>query len=516
MTEIAEFNPWWGQKDQYYMSARQTRCLPYYELSEDRDRLQISDPIWGETEIGDWVGDDIFIRLYQHPLVTRLSGVEQLTLPIRYATMPNTTELSRWEHAFGSLILARKLIEQSGRQFSDREKIIYQLRTFLSDVGHTAFSHLGDWLQQGFGGNEDHHDKIQRSLLEMGGIDKILLEHGIELDELFNNDADWVERPGPDLCIDNVDYGLREIDLWVPVPINVDLKNAFFLDGNQIVMKDHQTALCFAISYGLLATEHWSQPLHRQQLNLFGNLIKGAIVDNGSPILSRYRLKHPLDLLYTVDSDILEGTHQVGALNNDLNSLMLDLARHQRRIFSLSREDEIGSFLSSVGPERPERGEVDFIKPLETQMWKGEYIGVKPPNIEFLPVAGPEDLGDFNQLPHTLDTYLPALKLRTIDPQFYNELGQVVRLSEVDPVAARLIEQHKAIQAQSYVGRTYLAPDFAQALKQKLKEIELKWAARYESQRVDPRVLSQAIRSIGSFALLSHRHIQGNDEFLTL
>ena len=132
----------------------------------------------------------------------------------RFATLPNTTYFSRWQHVWGSLAFVRKMTEGDER-FDDRQRTVLELRTLFSDVGQTAFSHLGDWMFQGIQGGENLHDQDLRDLLETFGVDALLEEYGLTLDEtVFPEVDDWVECPSPDLCVDRVDYGLREILRW--------------------------------------------------------------------------------------------------------------------------------------------------------------------------------------------------------------------------------------------------------------------------------------------------------------
>jgi hypothetical protein len=513
---LPELNPLHGDEDNYRITPLQVRIKPTYELLEERKFLYIDDPLWDKVEIGSRPGDDLIVELYNHPLVQRLTDVEQLTLPLRYSTMPGTTNFTRWEHAWGSLILARKLIDRAevdGSKFTDRQKIIFQLRTFLSDMGHTAFSHLGDWLLQGFGGNEDQHDQTLLNLLEIGGIGDLLSQSGIELKEVVGGEHnDWLETPSPDLCVDRVDYGLREISRWIdPYPYSylTHPLDYFRIHGNRLVMKDKRSAKFFGVGFGLLATEHWSHPIHRLQLHLFGSLVKGAIVENGSPVLDRYDIKHPADMLYTTDSDLHWALRMVGELNNDLHSVMLDLARNQRRVYAWGREDEIQDFVSENAEKAYQRHKIyptDFLHPLESRTWKGKYSGVKPPNVELIPVIRSTDVFDFNHNPSTLDVYMPSLKARSIDPFFITASGRLSRLSRADRHYAKLLEQHKATQAQAYVARVHLSPDFVRELKDKINKVDKEWESRFHRRRVSPETLKRAIGDIAWHASLGRRH----------
>lgn len=80
-------------------------------------------------------------------------GIEQLTLPEHYATIPNAANFSCWEHITGSPVLVKLLVEKWNNEnptdrVSNRELVVFMLRTMLSDIGHTIGSHLGDWIMR--------------------------------------------------------------------------------------------------------------------------------------------------------------------------------------------------------------------------------------------------------------------------------------------------------------------------------------------------------------------------------
>lgn len=197
-----------GQEDfdQHYVTGRQLRQLPRYEYHEEEKAIYIDDPVWGREKIGEWEGDEVFCDLYTHPVFQRLAGIEQLTLPKQYATMPGSYDFTRWEHVWGSMVFVRKMIRQAeaeGQIFTPEEKRNLQLRTLLSDAGHTAFSHMRDWVRQGFGGAENSHDEELFEFLETHGVNDVLRWRGIApRDVIFPPRQDWVECDPPKLCVD--------------------------------------------------------------------------------------------------------------------------------------------------------------------------------------------------------------------------------------------------------------------------------------------------------------------------
>ncbi len=511
--------PPFGDFDQHYETANYVRTVPQYELNETTGQLKIDDPVWGECTIGEWSGDEVLKELYLNPLVQRSAGIEQLTLPQHFSTMPNTTDFSRFEHIWGSVVFVRKMIEKSrlnGSSIDDREALILQLRTFVSDLGHTAFSHLGDWLFQGFGGTEDQHDEELGDLLEAGGVNEILRRHSIDPSEVnFPDTRDWIECPAPDLCVDRVDYGAREITRWVTgyEPANWWLEKFTVDTEGRIIMSDKSAAQRFAASFGLLATEHWGHPVHNLQLQLFSELIRSAVADYTNRDLHTDGIYHPRDLLYVIDSTLNTSTRAVGDLNHNLFGAMLDIARAQRKIFAHGRHDDIDFFFRELHAlewpdirddlkrRRAKENDIHFPDPLESQTWQSKYTGLKPANIQIIPVQTQEDVKDFNKLPHTFDVFLPPLKPRAIDPLFYGENGEVVRLSEADELWQRLMVEQKALQARGYVARLYADPIWINELKHKIMSVRDEWRKQLEFPRTSTERLALLIRDEAMMAI---------------
>lgn len=291
------------------------------------DGYQWTDPVWGKAVIDDsWGGIDqdnadinyseMFIELLEHPAITRLIGIEQLTLPHQYATSPNAARFSRWEHVTGSALFVKQLVEKWNVQnpeneIGNREKVIYMLRTMLSDVGHTVGSHLGDWIMGD--AEEKEHDEQLKDYIKQNGIADILKRYDISLDEVILTEIDeddFVERSSPFLCIDRVDYAVREIhrtNRYFDDPNKRFTIDDFELvkDGSgkhQLVINNRSTtdeldslatddesetlaneynkirALEFAKAYELLPKEDWSEPLQRLQTTVYTKLVKLVLI----------------------------------------------------------------------------------------------------------------------------------------------------------------------------------------------------------------------------------------------
>jgi hypothetical protein len=482
--------------DQHYWTGRQTpRFEQRFALYEQEQQIRITDPIWGPETIGTSPEDAIFLELAQHPVFARLASVQQLTLPEHYTTIPGTGNFSRWEHAWGSLVFVRKMVREArerGLYYDPRESMLGQVRTFDSDSGHRVGSHLYDWLTQGFGGNEDNHDLTLPEYLEEMGVTDVFRGYGYRPEEvIFPDVEDWIECPSPDLCVDRVDYGAREITRWVDPGSEMLWRDAFMLDDkNRLVMRNKAVADRFALSFGLLATEHWSHPVHRLQLQLFSELVKGAILD-GSDMVT-----HPVDSMFTIDDMVIATTRGVGTLNSELHALLLDIGRSQRRIFAWGRERAIQDFLEA------ERGSRPFLHPLDDSQWYTEYSMVKPQTVELIPVAADDTA--LPAPPHLLRVHLPRLKPRSVDPLYMD--GDTVKRVSDDPVMAQLIDQHRAIQAQAYDAHIYLAPDAADSLRRKISAVQTEWEARVRRPRSEASAASLPgiVRQAGLLAITGH------------
>lgn len=470
--------------------------IPYYFFGEGE--IRIEDPLWGDCNIGDQEGDEVLLEFLDNSLVRRSMNIEQLTLPPHYSTIPNTGYFSRWEHIWGSVAFVRKMINESSelQELSSRDKIILQLRTFVSDLGHTAYSHLGDWITQGFGGPEDEHDNELQRLMEWSGGNDILRKYNIDPQEvIFPDTQDWIECDSPDLCVDRVDYALREINRWfgsiIPVELR-ELKNTFTVVDGQIVMKSKEHAELFANCFALLNTEHWSEPVHRLQLSLLSEMVKNTIICGeliaGYPYLDGDLLA-PRDALYTVDGDFHRHQQMTDKLMMGLKPAMMDIGREQRFKSFTRRRSEISTYLyrSKSGDE-----DYDYPNPQEP----GKYLGYMPSSNSRVQLFATEDghgLPDYSE--YGLDIPLPSLKKsRMINPLYFDERGEVISVEEGNP---QFYENLRASQlrltAQAYVGRVIMHPDYIQMLKERIEDNEKEWLKANRRERLGREAFNRLI-----------------------
>jgi len=452
------------------------RWLAAYDF--EPGKITIYDPVWNKCEIGGQEGDEVLLELSDNALVRRLLNVEQLTLDRLTQTIPATAEFSRYEHMWGSVVFVREMLDKYAPETDSRTKLILQLRAFVSDLGHTAGSHRGDWMFQGMSGPENQHDNELMHLLDVSGITEILTRHSIDPAEVvFPDIEDWIERPAPDLCVDRVDYASREMKRWLNFTTQIEFATrpeAFKLIDNQLVMANHKHALSFAKGFLLLPTEHWNEPVHRLMLHLDQELVKRIFTADGPGLVASFMDGpddyHPRDYMYTVDRDITFEMRFRDPFLNSVRPLMEDIAQAKRRISAWERRHQLQNFFSEF--DKP-KAFPDPLKPYEYPY--DQSLNIVPGNINIIEVDKQEDVEDFGEHPESLDFFLPPMKPRAVDPLYLDEQGSVRRLSETDSDYADLLKQQAAILKRAYVARLYLNPEVKARIEQGLEENAAKW-----------------------------------------
>lgn len=426
-----------------------THFLPDVDFSFF-DGFRWRDPVWGQVNVENWSNEpryrQLFCKLLVHPAIRRLIGVEQLTLPEQYETVPNTARFSRWEHITGSAAFASHLIDDWREihpedQIDERAKTIYLLRTMLSDVAHTVGSHLGDWIEGD--ASEQLHDQELREYLTRTGIGSLLKEYDISLDEVDITSVetqDFIECASPALCVDRVDYAIREIHRTNPYfhdPEHQFTKNDFSLykdsDGTlQITMQDETKALLFAKAYELLSQENWSEPLHQLQTELYRMYVTLFVVElckgtATSPVSSsevpplsandnwnhEYE-RHPRDIMYYVESifsRLIDGLPQGDNQSIEhtslhaLNSLMREISEIAKNYMRTDRNQEFVNFMNEIAS-----GQTDADMRLRAR--PPLYFGTDYGDMELVSFSS-----NTPKNPEVLSSVaLPKRKLRVVDP----------------------------------------------------------------------------------------------------
>lgn len=468
--------------------------VPSYELEDNK--MRIHDVVWGSCELDGEKSDfdELLVRLARTPLFRRLQSIEQLTLGRDYATMPNSTDFSRWQHIWGSLVFVRKMTE--GTDIPHREREIMQLRTLLSDVGHTAYSHLGDWLFQEDKLKEDLHDEELKELLAATGVENLLAQYGYSIDEtVFPETEDWVECPSPNLCVDRVDYGVREILRWgaPTIPLHLymtELQNPKQLfainENNQLVVTNDTFGKYLAAGFSILPTEHWSHPVHRLQLELFQSAVRMVVMEE-NPFI------HPRDVMYSVDPQFSH--HYQKWPLTQLNDTMRSIALSQRRTFVRGRRHDLNQVF--MGIDEKDWRFPEFPDPLRAYSWESEqFVGPYPPNVEFIP-AEHEQLAILPRLTATssgLSIPLSPLKARAIDP-LIGAASKAHPLSERDPSYIDYLAGQRREMARGYIGTVCMRESFAERIVNIHNDSLTRWNEQLAKDRNMQR-LAQDMRDI--------------------
>lgn len=457
----------------------------------DVDKMKMFDTVWGECEIGQEPYDGLLLELAKTPLFRRLQAVEQLTFSGDFSTLPNTSGFSRWQHIWGSLAFVRKMTDGDER-FSERDRIVMQLRTLFSDVGQTSLSHLGDWLWQGLQGGEDQHDQDLRELLETSGIEEMLTRYGLTLDEtVFPNVKDWVECPSPALCVDRVDYGLREILRWACPPSHVNMymkelhdpKQLFEINTNgELVIKNLKFAREFALGFSLLPSDDWSHPTHRVMMELMQTSIRDALMRK-----VKYSGIHPRELMYGIDFDFDDYFVKWGGA--EIGDIMKQIALEQRRIFTVARHGDLEAVFS--GMYHDDAPFPNFPDPLKSYTWRTKTFGKYPlPSQLSVKEKGISD-PYMKATKKGLQIGLPRLKPRRIDPVVKTENGYEP-LSQIDSSYAQYLDQQDALMARSFKATVHMRKDVAKILVDKHEKALRNWERASKRAR-NPEFLKKVI-----------------------
>lgn len=503
------------------------------------------DPVWGPAQLDEtWGGIDeddnsidytyMFKALFLHPAIKRLIGIEQLTLPSQYETLPNTARFSRWEHITGSALLVKQLVDNWNTEnptdtIGNRQKVIYILRTMLSDVGHTIGSHLGDWIMDDQ--HEKEHDVQLKEYIEQNGIDEILEQFNIDLNEVILTEVDeedFVERPSPYLCIDRVDYATREIhrtNRYFDEPnkrFTIEDFRLVKVDGAfQMVMDSPQRALEFAKAYELLTKEDWSEPLQRLQTTIYTELIKVVLIaiangqlrtpigaselrpfefDGQSTTWISESDKHPRDVLMyaeaIIGATIKSAYDMVQYVNSapmpeilqticDLDYIMRSISEIAKTHYHNTRSDEVVEFMNDVstgvlGPNAQIKDRDILYTPSFIELVKGSGIV-----IDF----GTKTDYDNSDNQSSATVTLAERKKRVIDPTISVD-GRVKQLSQVSAYTVNS-DAYSALSARLI----FETPELADSLNQAKNIIEAEWESLLSRDRLSARQLQDMQRS---------------------
>ncbi|MBU1164510.1 HD domain-containing protein [Patescibacteria group bacterium] len=202
--------------------------------------MLIQDPIYGKCE----VSDQVLIDLIESKSMQRLKGVAQYGWHNENYPYPG---FSRFEHSVGVMLLLKKL----GADLKT------QIAGLLHDISHTAFSHCVDYAL-GHEENEDFHDTIVDEYFENSDTKNIIKNYNYDQKEIVDVDSFSIIKSNiPNASADNIDYALREFEIWANPGLSQDILNNLAVIDNEIVFKRFDLAKVFADTFLRLQTEHW-------------------------------------------------------------------------------------------------------------------------------------------------------------------------------------------------------------------------------------------------------------------
>ncbi|TAH33412.1 hypothetical protein EYC59_04760 [Candidatus Saccharibacteria bacterium] len=466
---------------------------PYYEFFGDS--FVVHDPVWGECRIGEEAGDQVLLALLHNPLVRRMMAVEQLSLDKQTETVSGTAPFTRWEHMWGSVAFVRKMTENQGMDARDR--LILQLRTFVSDLGHTAFSHIGDWIAQQMM-TEDQHDLDLPQLLEQSGIIDLLGSFDIAKEEILTDTQDWIECDAPELCVDRVDYAARQLLRWFgddETARRVLRPESFSVVDGRLVMNNEADARWFSKAFLLLSTEHFSEPFHRMQLKFQEEVVRYVMACPYVPLLSLYDghrgVYAPRKQMYTIDGDI-HYTADKFAYSRQLRTLMEAFGQQRRQRFAQQRQPAMRQYLQADTTDYPD----PFTQEQHDTGTEVVSVGLGDATISLRPVDSAE-LGLAKDVPERgiYEFGLPILKPRFVDapykqPVTDEEVAQgvpfqvdpitgqafrVCRVSEADANFRQLMAEQRRIFQRAYIGRLSVSEALSGVLSHGRAELAVEW-----------------------------------------
>jgi uncharacterized protein len=221
-----------------------------------KDRLPNVDVIYGESE----VYNPVLVTLINSQIVQRTKRINQFGIPDEFYFLKN---FSRFDHCLGVMYLLRSL------GASEEE----QIAGLLHDVSHKAFSHVYDWIA-GTTTQESSQDDGHKYFIQNSEIPMILNAYGYSLDRIIDyHNFGLLERDGPQLCADRVDYALREANIELAQSIAAGL---IVVDG-KLICRDQETASQMGRLFIHCQLNNWGSYEGVARYHLFSAALKRAL-----------------------------------------------------------------------------------------------------------------------------------------------------------------------------------------------------------------------------------------------
>ncbi|MFJ7753535.1 HD domain-containing protein [Peribacillus muralis] len=219
----------------------------------------VSDSLYGQHDIG-----GVLEELMLSKPVQRLKGVHQGGASY---LVNETWNVTRYDHSVGVMLLIRKL----GGSLEE------QMAGLLHDVSHTAFSHVIDFVLDCK--EEDHHEKIFEQIIMNSEIPFILKRYGYQYETIFDSEWNLLERPAPELCVDRVDYTLRDMYHYGNISLESVrdfLEHIIIVDGI-MCLDDLEAAEWFVKTYYGEVIDFFMDPLNIYGYDALAKALKWAL-----------------------------------------------------------------------------------------------------------------------------------------------------------------------------------------------------------------------------------------------
>lgn len=206
--------------------------------------MVIYDELYGAFEVAPVLKELIQTETFQRLKDIHMAGPA-------YLADSNWNE-TRYEHSLGVMLLIKKL----GGSLEE------QIAGLLHDISHTAFSHVVDYVFER--PDEDYHERIKQKFLEDSEIEKILSRYNFNIEQLLYCASNWqlLEKEAPHLCVDRIDYTLREIHRYYKVPLNeiYDFLDELIFKSSELCVQSTNQAEWFVDQYYRIVVEFFYNP----------------------------------------------------------------------------------------------------------------------------------------------------------------------------------------------------------------------------------------------------------------
>ncbi|KEK26183.1 HD domain-containing protein [Bacillus gaemokensis] len=222
--------------------------------------MQIYDTIYGNFEI-----DGVLEELLQTEAMQRLKKVHQVGASFLVNPKWNVT---RYEHSIGVMLLVKRLGGSEAEQIA----------ALLHDVSHTAFSHVVDRVLHHK--DEDYHELIFDTVIEKSDIPFILQKYGYN-SKILQNWEQWMllEQPLPALCVDRIDYTLRDLYTYGMISKKevCTFLDELIVQEDQICLRTIEAAEWFTEVYYKETIDFFLHPLGSYSYYVLTNVLQLAL-----------------------------------------------------------------------------------------------------------------------------------------------------------------------------------------------------------------------------------------------